>query len=606
MFDFKRPTSKPVAKTEKRTLGKTWKKKDSDGEGMVSESSVSSAGPRLNGMDMNLDTSLLLEGMDSDLHDKQLFRVYRDMYWHDPVCGACADTFSVMPFSDFNIGGADDKILDAYRENIEVLGMRTAMPKISIDHQVTGAYCGSMLYNSEQKRIFDMMPHKYENLAVHSLPLYSQDPIMYLKLDDQMKATLRLDSKRIDMIKEQMGSDFFNKLLEKEVELDPIGTLYAPRKTFTFGEGVSYFKRVLPIWMIEKNLYRGTLIESGRRQRGILHLMLGEEGWEPTQDDFDAATDLFMDADADPIGAVIATRMGLAVQELRQGGDFWKVTDIWDQTSAIKMRGLGIGEAFLSGDASYATMEGSLTVLVESMRAYRDMLTRKTFYEKIFPLTSLMHGNVVTNRGKIVKRNGLMNGNTQDVLTRMKDGSKLFIPTVHWSKQLKPEQDTAYLDLLDRLTTAGVPVPLRAMAAAGGFNLDDLLLNQSEDLAIQKRMLQYNKELAGLKARFGPPAADGEGGGMGSFSSGSAVLGDRLQPMFNRDFGEAAELHNKTVTGKKTHIFRQAEANKRINEKIVKAVTSLSKSNSTQLTRRTHTPHTAAKITKQVAKTLGL
>ena len=620
MFSYKRrePLIKPNASGNVgvgTTSSKIRKEKDeattAAPAGFTSQSNTSQRGPQLGRLDVNLDTSLLLEGMDSDLRDQQMFRVYRDMYWHDPICGSCVDLYSTLPFSEFTIGGADDKYLDKFREVVEVLNLRSAMPRISVDHQVTGAFCGSMLYNADKKKIYDLMTHKYDNIAVHTLPLYSQDPIMYLRLDEDIKATLRLDSKRIKMIREQMGEKFFNKLLSDELELDPIGTIYVPRKTFSFGEGVSYFKRVLPIWMIEKNLYRGTLIESGRRQRGIMHLMLGEEGWEPSPEDFSAVTDLFMDADADPIGAVVATRLGISVSEMRQGGDFWKVTDIWDQTGAMKMRALGISESFLSGDASYANMEGSMTVFVETMRAYRDMMTRRIFYEKVFPLVSMMNGYTIKNK-KISTRTGLMDGNTQDILTRMQDGSKLFIPTVHWAKQLKPEQDQSYMEVLNQLTANGVPVPLRAMAAAGGFNLDELLSNQSEDLAIQRQLMEYNKQLAALKTKYAAAEGGGEGG-MQSYSSdiievpsahvGSVLAGKRMS--LKRDYGEAAELFDVTATGKKKHIFRQAEANKRLNNKIVKSILEIERRGDTPLSVSSSTPHKAAPNTR-LMRSLGI
>ena len=205
MFEFTKPTLRQPPKATNKMGAASAKRPDTsplvDAGGNQFSSESRGSGPQLGTLDVNLDTSLLLEGMDSDLRDKQLFRVYRDMYWHDPVCGACADTFSVMPFSDFGIGGAPEKFLDDYRETIEVLGMRTAMPQISIDHQVTGAFAGSILYNADDKKIFDLMPHKYENLAIHSMPLYSQDPIRYLTLDEEMKATVRLDSKRMAMVK---------------------------------------------------------------------------------------------------------------------------------------------------------------------------------------------------------------------------------------------------------------------------------------------------------------------------------------------------------------------------------------------------------------------
>lgn len=588
MFNFKSRivTEQSSGKKQQSTLGVSSRpRKSPSNPGFVSESNAGS-GPTFGKMEVGLDTSLLLEGMDSELRDRQLFSVYRDMYWHDPVCGSCADLFSTLPFSEFNIGGAQDKYLDSYREAIEVLNLRSIMPRVSIDHQVTGAFCGSMLYSAEKKKIYDLMPHRYDDIAVHSLPLYSQDPIMYLRMNDEMKNTLRLDSRRIDMIREQMGDKFFSKLMESELELDPIGTIYVPRKTFSFGEGVSYFKRVLPLWLIEKNLYRGTLIESGRRQRGILHLMLGEEDWQPQPEDFQRITDMFMDADADPIGAVVATRLGISVSEMRQGGDFWKVTDIWDQTTQVKMRALGISEAFLSGDASYANMEGSMTVFVETLRAYRDMMTRKIFYEKVFPLVSLMNGFTAKN-GKILTKAGLMEGNTQDILRRMQDGSKLFIPTVHWAKQLKPEHDQSYIEILNLMTEKGIPVPLRALAAAGGFNLDQLLMNQSEDLATQRQLLEYNKQLSDMKAKYAPAEAGAGGEGMSSFSS---VLGDRPLPkLFDRDFGDRSEIVGVTRTGKPKHIINQRAANAKMNQQIVKGLTSIARSGNTPLTNLTTT-----------------
>jgi hypothetical protein len=55
----------------------------------------------------------------------------------------------------------------------------------------------------------------------------------------------------------------------------------------------------------------GTLLESIKRQRAIMHITVGDVDWEPTEDDLDYVTELFTNADADPLGAVIATRAGI-------------------------------------------------------------------------------------------------------------------------------------------------------------------------------------------------------------------------------------------------------------------------------------------------------
>src|SRR5690606_40146240 len=79
----------------------------------------------------------------------------------------------------------------------------------------------------------------------------------------------------------------------------------APRSTL-----FPYTTLFRSIWLMEKNLFRGTLVETARRQRGILHLTLGDgDQWEPTMADMQMAMELFQNADADPLGAVIATRI---------------------------------------------------------------------------------------------------------------------------------------------------------------------------------------------------------------------------------------------------------------------------------------------------------
>lgn len=598
MFSFSRsvPEPKTVQKPFKPVIRKHSGKRESSEFVSTSALGGTTGGPQLGRLDVNLDTSLLLEGMDSDLRDKQLFKVYRDMYWHDPICGACADLYAQLPFSgEFSLGGAETKFLEPYEQACEILGLKTLMPKWAIDYQVTGAAAGSILHSMEKKQVYDMMTHKYENMAVHTLPLYSQDPIMFLELDPDIKNTLTsVNSKRIPMIKKRLGENFFNKLLESEIELDPVSTVYIPRKTFSYGEGVSFFKRVLPIWQIEKNLFRGTLIESGRRQRGILHLMLGEEGWDPDPADFDDISDLFIDADADPIGAVIATRLGVSVNEFRQGGEFWKVTDIWEQTGQMKLRALSISESVMSSDASLSTMEGSMSIFVEKLRSFRDSMTRDTFYERVFPLISVMHGFVL-RKGRIAKT-VIDKSDTEDILRIMNDGSKLFIPSVHWAKQLRPEQDQAYYDMLNNMASAGIPIPIRALTAAGGFNVDSLLSNGDEELALQEKLLQFKKRSEDIKAKYTPSSE-----GMTSMSSNvpdldevelqdiGTVLQGRKAPGLNRDFGYASEVVGETKTGKPKRIVDQNNANRKVNKTIAKALASISKADNTHLTLSTKT-----------------
>lgn len=562
------------------------------GKGMEATAAIqtSMTNTTISNTPIGIDTDPMLVGIVPSNY-RILYALYRDIYYNDPVGGSAVDLMSSLPFSDFNLGGLDDpKIASVFEENVERLGVKTLIPEMSVDYLVLGQHCHSLLYNKDRKMFVDVMPYAPENLQVQTLPFYSQDPIINVSFPEQYKAVLQSGSKRINHLRSLVGNEIFSKIAGGNLELDPLSTVYIPRKTFSdTDQGVSYFRRLLPIYLIEKNLHRGTLVESARRQRGIMHLTLGEgDEWIPSPDDMNFITELFMNADTDPLGAIVTTRSGVAVEEIRQGGDFWKVTDFADSVLPTKLRALGISEAFLSGDANYNVADNSMTVFVEMLRSYRDMMTRKFLYEKVFPLISMINGYAINAKGKVIRKEGLMDTITspEEALFRLNDGSKLLIPTVEWSKQLKPEGDSQYMEMLNQMTEKGVPIPIRVMAAAGGLSLDDLLKQQDDDLKIRKRLADYKKEIDKVMGE-----GEGEDGGEDDMAAeASSVMAQRMLavaaashtrsavhmqggkiPLLNREFGDSGEIIGRTVTGKKTYIHNQRRANERLNRQIAKA-----------------------------------
>ena len=561
---------------------------------MASHSAASSGNNmQFGSVALDIDIDPILEGMDYSTDDKALFNVYRDIYHFDPIGGSYVDMYSTLPYGEFSLGGAKDSLLDPFYEVCERLRIGSMMPSITTDRMVTGAHVSSMLYNKQQKKFLDLMCHRYDDINVIPLPFNNQDPILEWSVPEETRTAMNHGSDRVKRLREYIGADLCKKIDSGEaIELDPLGTIYLPRRQFSSGKGISCFRRILPVWLIEKNLYRGTLIESGRRQRGILHAQLGDGSeWEASLDEMQYVTDLLLAADSDPIGAVIATRMGVSINEFRQGGDFWKITDIWDQTTQYKLRALGASEALLSGDATFANGETGLMAFMENLAASRNDLTRQLFYQKLFPLVSVINGLALTRNGNIVRKNDLGKGDMMDVMSRMHDGSKLFIPTVHWAKRLRPESDMGQMEALRALSELGVPVSLRAIAAAGGYNLDQVIADQDENLAMQRKMIDYKRRVAELNKLAGGDDAEGGGGGGGSFSSAadgldfdSAVLGGMKRPgIAGRNWDHSAELFDVTVTGKKKHVFRQRVAQHKANEAIYKATRKLSMSGNNPL-----------------------
>lgn len=541
---------------------------------------------------LSVDLSPMLTGFAPQKESQMFYQLYRDMYYNDAICGSTVDLMSSMPFSEYSLGGVKDLgILRAYTETLERLSLRSMFPEISVDYLVLGVHCSSLLYSKERKVFIDTMPHAVENMTVQTLPFYSQDPLITVKFPREVQNLFAPKSgesnSRIERLRSLVGNTVIEKIASGSLELDPLSTLYLPRKSFTNTDfGTSYFRRVLPIYLIEKNLYRGTLIESARRQRGILHLTLGDgDTWEPTIADMEYMTELFMNADSDPLGAIIATRMGVEVGELRSGGEFWKVTDFADSVVSYKLRALGVSESFLSGDASYNTADNGLSVFIDQIRSYREMMTRKLFYDKLFPLVALINGYTLNSKGKIsIKENLLDTLSPEEALFTLNDGSRLLIPQVSWAKNLKPEGDSQYMEVLTTLADKGIPVPLRVLAAAGGLNLEELIRQKEDDLQNRKLLSEYSKLIADLSPK---PAEGGDeemeasatalASALASVAPGrrtkSALLasGGRV-PLLSREFGETGEIKDKSKTGKSKFVRDQKSANDRINRNIAKAL----------------------------------
>lgn len=546
----------------------------------------------ISGNAITIDVDPMLTGM-TPANETVLHRVFRDIYYNDAIGGSAVDLITLVAFGEFSLGGlshthakTSEKVREAFHENMERLSIRTFVPEAAVDYLVLGEHCSSLLYNREHKTFTDVFPHAPEDLTVKMLPFYSQEPLINVKFPEDVRSLFgNVKSPRIQRLMNKLGPQVVEQIKAGSLELDPLSTIYVPRKTFTKSDrGTSYFRRLLPIYLIEKNLFRGTLVESARRQRGILHLSLGDgDTWIPTVQDMEFMTELFMNADSDPIGAIIATRMGVQVDELRQGGDFWKSTDFADSVLGHKCRALTISEGLLSGEANFNTADQSLTIFLEMIRSFREVFTRKLFYDKLFPLISLINGFTLDPKGRVSVKDGLMNSlDSEEAMFKLNDGSKLFIPNVHWTKQLKPEGDSSYMDMLNSLTEKGVPVPLRVLAAAGGMDLDMLLRQQQEDLDIRKKIADYKKQIDALA----PKSTDMESESASLLAlanadptgrTKSAVIsaGGRRIPLLDRDFGESGMVRDSTKTGKAKHVMNQKAANDRVNRMIAKAAAKL-------------------------------
>lgn len=506
----------------------------------------------------------LLTGLASEMEPVN-HRFYHDIYQYDTTAGACVDLMSVMPFSDFDLTGVDDKRLEVYNSAIEQLNLKTYFQEATVDYLTYGYTVASLMYDSKAAAFTDMISHPPSMCELTPVPMRSRDPLIRVKQSDDLRAFMFSDDDRVRKLRSKINSNVLDALKSGEMELDPVSTLFMARKTFSFDDkGTSMFRRLLPIYFLEKTLYKGTVVEAGRRQRSLLHLAVGDDTWEPMVEELQAIVALFQQADMDPLGAIIATRMGVNPNELRQGGDFWKWTDIIDILQPAKMRAMGISESFLSGDATFNNMETGLSVFMENQQSYRARATHVFLYNKILPLIAAINDfekKPDNDKGKVKEEGRTSVFRGIKMLKEMNDRSRWDLPTVNWQKSLGKDTDSGYMDVLDKMGAAGIPVPLRMYAVAGGMDIDSLEDDLKKEVDMKKRW----EKIVGKPIE----AEDEEGGGNSEFSSYFGF--PKRRAILGRNFGDASEITGFTKTGQRKYIPNQRAASEEANLKIAKA-----------------------------------
>lgn len=292
-----------------------------------------------------------------------LYYIYRDMYYYDNITGAAIDMLADLGFSDFNLTGLDVKQQKPFLESIDRMRIRRLLPQLSTEFLVHGMYAAHIPWDDDKKGYKAIIPHNPMYTRVFPNLIFGKDP------------TIRVD------VATSLAEFNQNFSPEAKAEYEQIAGIHATTRNFTIPSdeliymvrrgtardvrGVSYCKRVLPIWLLEKALIRGTLDQATKRQRALAHMMIGDEEWTPTADDMRMLAEMFTAADLDPVGAVFISRRGVDINEIRRGDDFWKYPDIYDFSSRAKMQALGISEAVLSGDATLNCVTGDTLITTE-------------------------------------------------------------------------------------------------------------------------------------------------------------------------------------------------------------------------------------------------
>lgn len=496
---------------------------------------------------------------DPKKHSQTVCDIYRDMYYHDATSGSAIELLATIPFSDFSLTGVkDEKMARVYLDSIESMNCELLLPNISVDYNCIGGVVLSTRWDENEKAYRGVVPHRMDYCTFAQVPVFGVDPIISVSLPAYLMEALQREEVRkryenfipLDLLRDKTGPVKGSRT-GGGIELTPEDTIFIPRRAFLKDfSGVSLLRRALPAWLYEKALIRGTLDQVYKRQRAIGHVTVEHtEEWVPSPEEMQAIAAMFLNADIDPLGSVLVTRSGVNYNEVRRGDDFWRWDQNYDQIEKIKLRALGVSEAFVSADVTYNQMEQALSVFMESVKDYRACITRELFYEKTFLRISMANGYTKKKAGNVLTtemasmfgNSGIYYDNNQQLLVNIgsdtpvsipsgfmnkeiganifgANASDFLIPTVVWRKRLMPEADESYMQVLSLAEEKGVPVTLRHWIAGAGLHVDSLMQGLDEDLRLREKVYEYMQDLSELKREFkiggeGENPAGGEDGG---------------------------------------------------------------------------------------------
>ena len=479
-----------------------------------------SGGTYLGGIDLSFP---LLQDI-LNTHDTiTLDNTYREIYLMDAVSGPVVDMMSMLPWSDYSIlGVSDPKIKALYESSLEELSIQRLMKLFMTSNMVLGRGVGSLVFDKSRGIFTDCILYNASEAEIIPIPFIGYDPKINIKLSKEFKKWLNSTDKRdMEARKELPPEDIQLMLGSGTIELEPLKTIYVTRTHLPGSEGVSVFSRILPIWLLEKCLLRGTILASTRRQKSILHITMGSDEVDYDLSQYQSVAELFANADRDPLGATVVTRPDVTVSEVKSPTDLWSHSSESDGFTQTKLRALGVSDGFLSGDATYSNQENTIGLMLENLRDQRQELTRAIIRDKIFLSLAKYHNfrertqaekdhkiqyDVKSNKAK---RNEFLYKFAQLTGSRnMAEISTYVIPDLKWTKDLTPNGSSSELSLMKELKDAGVPLPAAMLATAAGADIDTIVSSYEDDLKVREKMADYLKKMKKLM-----PSADGEGEG---------------------------------------------------------------------------------------------
>lgn len=413
-------------------------------------------------------------------------RMFRMMFARGTVEGPVVETISELVWSDFDIGGIQDKsILSTYEAAKEAVKVERYLPDITKEHLVIGRAVVQMVLDPTVGVWTDMVIHDADYLKIGIIPRTGFMPKIDLMPNPELQAWARSQDPRDLEAKQGLPKALIDQFAEnRPVPLDPKITAYLPRRSF-FNDifGTSFYVRNIPLWGLEKAMINATLTGYRRRAGPITQIAVGSEEWEPTPEQIDALVSAYTAAEEDSVSSTIGTRYDVAFNQIRGGlNEMWKWSDEFAFLKEAKLAMFGVSELIITGEFNIDTTTAP-TVFLERLKAHRKYIVDTFLMQKFFRALALVHGFRQRSQAELSHRVRVQN-----------DDRDIILPTLTFHRNLDVAADTARADLLDKMEEKGLPVSMQEWnRTLGGGDLMARMRASAEDLEFRLQAMKLSQ-----------------------------------------------------------------------------------------------------------------
>lgn len=252
-----------------------------------------------------------------------------------------------------------------------------------------------------------------------------------------------------------------------------------------FGIPIDYLRDFLDSRKTKTNQYGTSYLADNGKEVIISWHKIGKH---PLQDEKRLLYDRYDKGEYDLILQELAKISPLVTKQLQylfdKKYDFTSITDIEDAginpVYDLSMEDRDNRSFVANGIISSNTVEVLLSVFLERIRAHRNFITKYFIEDRILKPIAEINGFYRTPEKRVAHRYRMARTNEE-----------LLIPSIEFSKNLRPIADREYLDILEMAQERGLPVTLKTWATFAGFDLEDELERLPEDLELRKSLREY-------------------------------------------------------------------------------------------------------------------